>query len=498
MVTILSSTISLSMPIKPLCISLYEPTFRNPLSFARPATQALLNRLIVLDLGKTFSHNGDPYSSNTKLLVEVENLRPFVEEFIKVWKKMKPDQQVREKNIILESIRLYDELNLFFNFVSSADRVSFRPVESKLEREAYRRVLSLIRLLPVELRFQIARPKYDYSAQESIFRSKDIIKNLESNIEDLFLKVEGITYEGYVKRLRNSKDERIIRSLHILDNNQMHFTMHRQETRREDIVISGFLNQFITHTSGGTLSPEARDKTESAMLNMPSEMYQNLSALVKPKYGTFMIAEESGVKNDLTMALTYGEDIYVFKTDDLQERMTFYPNDSLAKEAGFLGGLLTNVDSPDWSKRLLPWKFRYLMIPFMLSHLNQNLFSVPFIKRKEIPAEANLKIFDTLQGLFPIPDYSGPDFEGIYWETQYLGSLSLRNAKMFIFTNNPPSGRFLMELRRRNIAIMDGRKQTPQIWNEFDKSDVQNKNWKVPTLPDLHTPVFPYATPYSP
>ncbi|MBL7544043.1 MAG: hypothetical protein JNL11_09510 [Bdellovibrionaceae bacterium] len=463
LVTGLGSLAAMAVPVKPLCISFYDSSQMSPLLKARPATRALLNRLIVLDLGETFAKRGDRYQAG--LQGQVDDLRPFVEDFVKIWNKMPLAEQHKERAIITSSIKAYPELSLFFNFGASVDQTSYFPIEAAIEREIYRKLVTYIRLLPRDLHFRLARPKYDATVAQSIGLGVELVKKLEKNFEELFFETEGISYDTYVQRLRRSEDKMIQKAVEFVERGHIDLVMHRQERRREDILISGFLNQFVTGTSGGSLSPEMRNQTESLMLNVPSVDYVNYSVHVKPKYGTVRAADLSGVKDNSMMSEAYGSDIYVFKTPDIEQRLTFYPEDSLSRQEG-LGSL---GSGPNWTKRMIPWKFRYLMIPFMLEGLQNSALERPKISRAKIPAEANLKLIESMKNDY-IPDSNIPDFQGAYWEVQYMGVLTLRNVKEFIFLSLPPSGRFLRELRQNEITITDGRYDPPRPWNEFDKS----------------------------
>lgn len=455
---------AMAVPVKPLCISFYDPSKVSPLFHARPTTRALMNRLIVLDLGEIFAKRGDHYQ--TGLLAHVDDLRPFIESFVKIWSKLPAVEQEKERAIIAASIRAYPELNLFFDFDVTKDKTSYFPIEATIEREIYRKLATYMRLLPRDLQFRLARPKYDTTVAKSINLGIELVKNLEKNFEDLFFETEGISYETYVQQLRRSENKTIQKAIELIEMGHINFVMHRQEGRREDIMISGLVNQFVTGTSGGSLSPEMRNQTESHMLNVPTTEYTNYSAHVKPKYGTVRATDVSGVKNDSATSLSYGSDVYVFKTPDIEKRLTFYPGDSLARQEG-LGSL---EGGTNWTKRMIPWRFRFLMVPFMLENLTKNLLGQPKIKLQKIPAEANLKLINSMKNEFIPPGLEMPDFQGTYWEAQYMGVLTIKNVKEFIFFRSPPSGRFLMELRHNEIEITDGRYDPPCPWNEFDKS----------------------------
>ncbi len=53
-----------------------------------------------------------------------------------------------------------------------------------------------------------------------------------------------------------------------------------------------------------------------------------------------------------------------------------------------------------------------------------------------------------------------------YFELQYWGPVDLNDVAVFEFRQNPPSGEFLQELKKRNIVIRDGRVKPAVIWVE--------------------------------
>ncbi|NUM58426.1 MAG: hypothetical protein HUU56_07325 [Bdellovibrionaceae bacterium] len=470
---ILSMTINATaLPVKSLCITFYDPNKLSPLTYARPSTQALMNRLIVLNLGRVFSVRGD--ENQVDLLNKIEDLRPFIEDFLKSWHKMSLEQRKSELELILQSIKVYRELDQFFNMQLYLGQKAYSPIEAYVEREIFNRLVTYMRLLPNELRFKIFRPTYDLTLKNNTKMGALLVDNLEQRIEQEFYQTEGIPYKEFVRRMKGSLDVRIKQAISIIDSNQINFVMYRTEGRRNDISVSGFINQFITKTSGGSLLPDMRNSTEASMLNVPLKDYETYSAHLKPKYGTFRVSEVSGLSNNTTGASRYGADIFVFKTEEIKDRLTFYIDDSLGRQTG-IGNL---NGQPDWTKFMIPWRFRYLMIPFMLDGLSKSKFDIPTIKLSDLPAEINLNLLRGLEKEKSLINLVGDQvntFQGAYWETQYFGILTLKHVKEFIFTDNPPSGKFLIELRRHGVIITDGRGQLPKPWDEFDTTKPPKK-----------------------
>lgn len=62
-----------------------------------------------------------------------------------------------------------------------------------------------------------------------------------------------------------------------------------------------------------------------------------------------------------------------------------------------------------------------------------------------------------------VPVYQ--DFYASYWEAQILASVTIRDVAELEFTENPPKGEFLNQLRKHQIRIRDGRKQPAIDWN---------------------------------
>lgn len=210
----------------------------------------------------------------------------FIERFTKEWRKLSPEAKQHEKEIILKSISMHPELrNFFFDFTIN-EQGKYYGMEANVEREAYRKIIRYTKLLPAELRFIIPRPKYYINLAKSVNQGNELIKALENRFAKQFKYFEEKSYIEFVKQLRKSPDPRVQKALSILDHQQVNLVMHRKRERRDEIRAFGFANQFATGTSGGTFSPEMRDKAEAGRLGISPEEYENYSSYLKAKWIT--------------------------------------------------------------------------------------------------------------------------------------------------------------------------------------------------------------------
>lgn len=127
----------------------------------------------------------------------------------------------------------------------------------------------------------------------------------------------------------------------VLDNNA--YSMRVNSKDLQNIIDNGFLNQFQTGTSGGTLSTSNR-KTASYRL------FGNDALHMKPaefeKYG-YLGSKDFLVDEDVSETFQYGRTIVKFNKDRLQGRVTYTIEDSLGNALynRVIGGKISDSSS---------------------------------------------------------------------------------------------------------------------------------------------------------
>lgn len=318
--------------------------------------------------------------------------------------------------------------------VKQNKKTTYQPTERELKRAYQFYVLELNKVLPRELRLPLAHLQAENRAQTMNKEAGSYIKGVEQRFENLLKNLPSGSYEKFIENLRKSDDPDVQLAISMIEKNELQVVMRRPPNARFWVPKVGFQNQFITGSSRGSLSPDTRNYAEHNMYhqeNLPA--YRARDPEFKPKYGTLSVRPESAITPDLLSSAQYGSDIYGFKTEAIQERLTFYFNDSL-----YPGGVIETT-SQNWDASFIPWKYRMLMVPFMVDSLRSKNFKV---------GEDILKY---------LPTKSTASFPNYYWETQVLGAVRLSDVETFTFTENkPPTGEFLRELIKHNITIYDG------------------------------------------
>jgi hypothetical protein len=312
----------------------------------------------------------------------------------------------------------------------------YKPTEYKLKLEYQKLLGKLNHELPRGARIPIQRLPVDLRRTRLNQDAREFMAEFEQAFERRFPTTGYKTYEEYEAYLRSSDDPHIKKAIEMIDKNQIEVVIRRPESGRFWVPKVGFQNQYVTGTSKGWFGPHHRKSAEQRLYDLVDETaYLDQDPEFMPKYGTFRPAPDSGVLYSGTGSSQYGSDFYVIRLSDIQDRLSFTPNDSL--QVGGDQGPLTH-----WSGSFIPWKYRFLMVEFMRSDLEINSFSEPSPGRWR----------DLLSRYHS------------YWETQILGAVDLSNVESFQFTQNPPSGAFLRELMKRNIPIYDAQNWPPVKW----------------------------------
>lgn len=329
----------------------------------------------------------------------------------------------------------FQNLSALQKEVKENKKTTFEPTEREMKRAYQFYVIELNKVLPRELRIPMVR-LYSEGRVESLNKEAiDFTKRLEDKYVD-FLKAQGIeSYEAFVETLRKSEDPEVKLAMKLIEQNKVQVAMRRPEGARFWVPKVGFQNQFITKSSRGSLSPDGRNRAETALYALEDiTTYSARDPEFKPKYGTLSLKPRtSAITPDISSSYQYGPDVYGFKTEAIQDRLTFYPTDSLGP------GWSIRPELKTWDASLIPWKYRMLMVPHMVQALKEKTF----------------KVGGDVLNLLPKSNFIGHHY---YFETQILGAVRLQDVETFTFTTpgNPPRGEFLRELLKNNIKIYDG------------------------------------------
>lgn len=230
--------------------------------------------------------------------------------------------------------------------------------------------------------------------------------------------------------------------------NQVSFAMNRTKERRLAIAQHGFLNQFEAKRSGGYYNIQERRQVEAAYSNLPLETYDKIPISMRPKYG--YLAPLIGDRlSRSSSAADYGSDTYIFKIDRLKNRTSWVPGDSLDQYDYYIDD--NGKAKIPRASRFLPWSSRALLLPYLDS---QNAAT-----ELGIVAQSDDKI--KVGGkLIKLPTTVNQD----YIELQIWGKLSLDDVDSFIFKDDPPKGKFLTELKCRNIRIYQNDGEKDILW----------------------------------
>lgn len=232
--------------------------------------------------------------------------------------------------------------------------------------------------------------------------------------------------------------------------NQVSFAMNRNEERRRAIAQHGFLNQFEAKRSGGYYDIQKRRQIEAAYSNLPLEAYDKIPISMRPKYG-YLAPVIGDQLSRSSSAADFGSDTYIFKMERLKNRTSWVPGDSLDQYDYYIDDY-GKAKIPRAS-RFLPWSSRALLLPYLDSPNGANELG--------IVAQTDNKL-NVGGKLIKLPTTVNQD----YIELQFWGTLSLDDVEAFIFKTDPPKGKFLLELKRRNIRIFQNDGENDILWWE--------------------------------
>lgn len=140
-----------------------------------------------------------------------------------------------------------------------------------------------------------------------------------------------LKFDDYQKKwvdkhfIMSSKNKRTLQEgiQEVIDNNA--YSMRVNARDMQSIIDNGFLNQFETGTSGGTLSAQYR---KTASYRLFGNDAQDMSPNEFEKYG-YLGSKDFVVDAKTSATGQYGKTIVKFKKDELKDRVTYTVDDSL-------------------------------------------------------------------------------------------------------------------------------------------------------------------------
>lgn len=283
------------------------------------------------------------------------------------------------------------------------------------------------------------------SNEQTVEIASRIISDLTKKYEDNFSDLGHKNLEQFRAYAENysAYSNWVIQNLR--DNTQV--ALHRPEGARFWIPLTGFQNQRTTGSSKGWYAPgsEARNDTESALLKLNSEAYNLVSVRTMPNYAELRYDFKKVPQKPHQNANVYGSDLWIIKKDVLNKRATVTPADSLGNQE----------DSESVvSKSFIPWKFRELVTPFLVSPTVLNTLNENAEAWNRRPDDFTFKSL----WIYYIS----------YVEVQIFGSLTLDDVSAFHFKQDPPDKEFYNLLKSKNIEVYDERQWPPVKWEPKD------------------------------
>lgn len=428
----------------PVCSGIFSAPEQIALS---PAGVKLYSQLSLMPLSIFSTPDG---KLNWTVFNELEKAKPWVAEYAQYVQTLTAEQKAREALAFSQAISGNEALRNFFAALQNPTTNKYQPTDYDLRRQFVSRVVELLHTLPPDFYPRIGKMKYDTRFVNLNKDAVHLVQDLDKHFDEWFTKTEGKTYEQWEKEIRASQDPMIQKAIALLDQDQMQIVMRRPENGRFWIPKVGFQNQFVSGSSKGFLGKQGRYNAEASMLGMTQEQYHPLDDELKPKYGTMAIKQGNEIVSNLSKSSQYGPDIYYFKKEMIQDRLTYAIGDSL----NYLGGINRAwmsqvVELPNWHGHLIPWSHRLLMVPFMVAEISVNAHTAPSL----MPAAGS-----------GITWTQGRNTS--YWESEIFGHVDLDMVSTFVFQGNVPSGEFLKELQKRHIQILDGRRTLATEWTE--------------------------------
>lgn len=203
----------------------------------------------------------------------------------------------------------------------------------------------------------------------------------------------------------------------IVDKND--FSMMVDSDVLQDVINKGFLNQFETGKSGGSLNPEWRRAATKQLFGADVD---NMEPSEFEKYG-FLGSKNTYESFKSFGTSQYGDVLVKFKKDNLIDRTTYTIDDSLglALNQRIIGGKI-GVDSNIGGVRVD--EIKHIAESFMF--MNEDKF------------DNATKVAQSLGGR--------------YWELQYHGKLTIEDVESMTFKTKPDE-EVVRKLKEKNVSV---------------------------------------------
>ena len=293
----------------------------------------------------------------------------------------------------------------------------------ELKRYLRKLIVETVKKFPESQRFILPKIEINLNRKAINAEAENLLKSHTEYMAEKILWSGFESKDEFVKFIKKSKDKKAIELLSLIEKSQLVPVIRAKEEARNWVSNFGFLNQFVIGDSNGTYNSKQRDIMEADHLNVDYNEYKKKDPSLKPKYGMLMKNDPSAEhpEGDLHGS-KYGSDHYVLKEEVANSRMTWLPDDMMNRRGDI------------WNRKIIPWKFKWLMLPYLLK---------------------NLKEKGTIMPDKPPPMFDDYEFGRGDWfmEVQIFGRVDFSDIKEFWFKNEPPEGEFLKKLRNQNIAI---------------------------------------------
>lgn len=306
--------------------------------------------------------------------------------------------------------------------------------------------------LPLKYRIPKIKIPLDLDATILNKQAEKILTNHIATYTKAFPSTGFKTFKDYQTFLRANQNQIGEELLDNIEKEKFEIAMAAPSGVRRGIQISGFLNQYVTNTSGGTLDHSLRLQAEAALLGVPSETYTEIRNEIKPKYAYLAPPLDSKIEG--FDASLYGDDRYIFKKDKIKKRITFAKGDSLV-----VGTYNINFPKAEkavamnqWDSMFIPWEYRSLLVPAL-----EKQYKIGYLLSDKIDPQTFKPLnFQETINFGDVP----------YVEAQLWGPVDLDDVEKFIFHEQEPSGEFLKALLSKKIQIYDARDgKRPTPWH---------------------------------
>jgi len=282
----------------------------------------------------------------------------------------------------------------------------------------------------------------------------------------------------------------------------INFSMAHKESLREIIVqenLQGktfrFKNFFETGTTNAASQMAPRANVENFRLGISPNEYKKVPHQELPKYGYMQFKKPlvKGQEHNLHLP-QYGEDIWLFKTNEVKDKLTFTIGDSFSykgikaqvmnqNEFNYEGGKFkrpmdkrTQEVITDPHKTFLKYneKSKEVLVQHYVDQINVKGYQeLPLLQRRS-SAKPNYRWKNKFSNnTDPLTQYN-------YFEVQYFDpDLNLEKVSEFVFTKTAPSRELFQILKEKKIKVLDWRnkKKNPIEYNPalIQKTSLQIK-----------------------